>query len=136
MRRDGVTALQDDEGRQIAVSASKAVADSRAGTGMPHEGEAGVEGAVTSGVFVDLGGHGADEDEIVGAPLLNFGKHRADLQATLAALFEVKRAPENLPVVIELGAFHFNRHRFAVHFAELGFGRRSFRPSPRPREHR
>ena len=122
MRRDGVTALQDDEGRQIAVSASKAVADPRAGTGMPHEGEAGVEGVVALGVFVDLGGHGADDGEIVGAPLLNLGKHRADFQAALAALFEVKRAPENLPVVIELGAFHFDWHRFAVHFAELGFG--------------
>ena len=121
MRRDGVTALQDDEGRQIAVSASKAVADPRAGTGMPHEGEAGVEGIVALGVFVDLGGHGADDGEIVGAPLLNLGKHRADFQAALAALFEVKRAPENLPFVIELCAFHFDWHRFVFLFVYLGF---------------
>ena len=33
---------------------------------MPHEGEAGVEGVVALGVFVDLGGHGADDGEIVG----------------------------------------------------------------------
>ena len=111
VRDGGAAALQHHEARQVLVHRAEPVIHPRAGAGITHDGKSGVEKIIRLCVFVHLRGHRTDHRKVVRARFRDLGKHGADRDAAFAILLELKRAGENLAVVVELSPLHLHRHR-------------------------
>ena len=88
---------------------------------MAHEGKAGVEGVVALRVLVDLGGHAADDREVVGKPG-QLGEKVRHHHAALAARLRLPRAGHDVPVVVEHRGLHRHGHRLAVALRQRRLG--------------
>lgn len=104
------------------VEVAQTVVDPCPRAGVANEGETGVKSEVALGVFVEFGGHGPDNRQIIRAPALKFGEHGTDFDAALTATFELEWAGEDVPVVVELGALDIDRHGFPGQRFQLRFG--------------
>lgn len=93
--------VENDEAGEILALASQTVGDPGSHARPSLQGMSGVEKIVGRSVLGKLGGHRADDRELVGVPS-DLREQAADFDPALTVLGKLPRGPHHRPIVVEL----------------------------------